>query len=143
MKKQTLLFIISLACSISFYAQQKNTMLLKTSQSIYTLSSSYNDQLNSAVALKKKLGFLSFKFFRIYLPDLDFNSLGGFGGNRRSVFEFKNMKKKPDTYKLDDLARYQNNRLAREINYKNDPSQWNLHRTKNRIQPYFLEKDKQ
>ena len=53
------------------------------------------------------------------------------------------MKKKPEVYKLDDLVRYQNNKLAREINYKNDPSQWNLHRKENRIQPYFLEKDKQ
>jgi hypothetical protein len=52
------------------------------------------------------------------------------------------MRKKPTIYKLDDLARYQNNKLAREINYKNDPSQWNLHRIENRFQPYFLKKGK-
>ena len=147
MKTRTLLFIVSLGCSISCYAQQEKKMLQKTSQSIYTFNPSYNNDLYSAVSLKKKLGFLSFEFFRIYLPDLDFNSVGGvfggFGGNRRSVFEFKGMKKKPEVYKLDDLVRYQNNKLAREINYKNDPSQWNLHRKENRIQPYFLEKDKQ
>lgn len=146
MKKRTFLFIVFLVCSISYYAQQQSKMLQKTSQSIYTFNPSYNNDLHSAVSLKKKLGFLSFEFFRIYLPDLDFNSVGvfgGFGGNRRSVFEFKGMKKKPDIYKLDDLVRYQNNKLAREINYKNDPSQWNLHRKENRIQPYFLEKDKQ
>jgi len=149
MKTRTLLFIISIGYSISYYAQQEGNMLQKTPQSIYTFNPSYNDDLHSAVSLKKKLGFLSFEFFQIYLPDLDFNSVGGvfggfggFGGNRRSVFEFKGMKKKPEIYKLDDLVRYQNNRLAREINYRNDPSQWNLHRKKNRIQPYFLQKEK-
>ena len=116
MKTRTLLFIVSIGCSISYYAQQEGKMLQKTPQSIYTFNPSYNDDLHSAVSLKKKLGFLSFEFFRIYLPDLDFNSVGGFfggfGGNRRSVFEFKGMKKKPEIYKLDDLVRYQNNRVG-------------------------------
>jgi hypothetical protein len=146
MKKRILFFIISFVCSISLYAQQNKQILQNTSQSIYTFNTSYNDDLHSAVSLKKKLGFLSFEFFQIYMPDLDFNSMvsfGSFGGNRRSIFEFKNMKKKPDIYKMDDLVRYQNNKLAREINYKNDPSQWNLHRKENRIQPYFLQKDQQ
>jgi len=146
-KTRTLLIILSLVASIGCYAQQESKMLEKNPQSIYTFNPSYNDDLHTAVSLKKKLGFLSFEFFQVYLPDLDFNSVGGlfggFGGNRRSVFEFKGMKKKPEIYKLDDLVRYQNNKLAREINYRNDPSQWNLHRKENRIQPYFLKKDKE
>ncbi len=147
MKTKTLLFLISLGGSIASYAQHESNILQKIPQSVYTFNPSYNDDLHSAVSLKKKLGFLSFEFFQVYLPDLDFNSVGGFfggfGGNRRSVFEFKGMKKKPEIYKLDDLVRYQNNKLAREINYRNDPSQWNLHRKENRIQPYFLQKDTQ
>jgi len=142
MKKQQLLFIASLFCALSFYAQQKEITAKNAPASIYT-SNNFKANLNSATALNKRLGFLSFKFIKIALPDLDFNSFGGnFGLDSRSIFEFKDMKRKPDTFKRDDLKRYQNNKLARKINYKNDPSQWGLHRIENRIQPYFLQKDK-
>jgi len=142
MKKLNFLFIIFFVFTVSSLAQQKTATYLKTPESIYTFRF-YDKDLNNYAALKKRLGFPSFEFVLTLLPSSDLNTFGNlFGPSRRSVFEFKDMKKKPTIYKLDDLARYQNNRLAREINYKNDPSQWNLHRIENRIQPYFLKKEK-
>ncbi len=141
-KKITLLFIISFLFPVSFLAQQKTEINLNTSQSIYTFSF-YNEGLNNYAALKKRLNFSSLELVLTILPSLEFNTNGSlFAPSSRSIFEFKDMRKKPTIYKLDDITRYQNNRLAREINYNNDPSQWNLHRIENRIQPYFL-KNKQ
>ncbi|MGK0325393.1 MAG: hypothetical protein ACJA2M_001228 [Polaribacter sp.] len=142
MKKLNLLFIVSTIFTVSLLAQQKTATNLKTSKSIYTFHV-YDKDLNNDAALKKRLIFSSLELISTILPSSEFKINGSlFGPSRRSVFEFKYMKKKPTIYKLDDLARYQNNRLAREINYKNDPSQWNLHRIENRIQPYFLKKGK-
>ena len=42
-------------------------MLEKNPQSIYTFNPSYNDDLHTAVSLKKKLGFLSFEFFQVFV----------------------------------------------------------------------------
>jgi hypothetical protein len=142
MKNKILVFVISILFSASLCAQKKELVVRKAPKSVYTFNTFKIDK-NSYAAINKRLGFTAFKFIRIYFPDLDFNSFeSAFNLNTRSVFEFKNMKEKPIIYKLDDLARYQNNKLAREINYKNDPSQWNLHRIENRIQPYFLKKEK-
>ncbi|PKV65908.1 hypothetical protein ATE90_2361 [Polaribacter sp. Hel1_33_96] len=134
--------LIILLFSITMSAQQKTEMNVNTSQSIYTLNFD-NKDLNTYDALKKRLGFSAFKFFVTILPSAEFPMSQSFSvPSVHRIFEFKGMKKKPTIYKLDDLKRYQNNRLAREINYKNDPSQWNLHRIENRIQPYFLKKQK-
>jgi hypothetical protein len=142
MKKLNLLFIVSTMFTVSLLAQQKTATNLKTSKSIYTFRV-YDKDLNNYAALKKRLIFSSLELISTILPSSDFKINGSlFGPSRRSVFEFKYMREKPTIYKLDDLARYQNNKLAREINYKNDPSQWNLHRIENRIQPYFLKKEK-
>ena len=130
MKKIFLLFIIFLCANISIYAQKTSTNIRKAPISIYTFNSLKKGvHTNSSISRR-----LNINPFYSVIP------------NNHNVdqkiypLNFKEIGEQTAEYVYDDYQKYQDKTFLKEFLFANDPTRWNLQRTKNRIQPVPLNK---
>ena len=130
MKKIFLLFIIFLRTDISMHAQEASTSMSKVSVSIYTFNSLKKDAHNISSISRR----LNINPFYSVIP------------NNHNVdqkiypLNFKEIGEQTAEYIYDDYQKYQDKTFLKEFLFANDPTRWNLQRTKNRIQPVPLNK---
>jgi|TARA_B110000208_G_C11319452_1_gene265656 hypothetical protein len=130
MKKIFLLFMIFLCANISMYSQKTSTNISRAPISIYTFNS-----------LKKDVHTISSISRR-----LNINPFYSVTPNDHSVdqkiypLNFKEIGAQTTESIYDDYEKYQDNTFLKEFLFANDPTRWNLQRTKNRIHPVPLNK---
>ena len=130
MKKTLLLFMIFICVNISMQAQEANTNMSKVPVSIYTFNSLKKDAHNISSISRR----LNINPFYSVIP------------NNHNVDEkiyplnFKEIGEQTTEYVYDDYQKYQDKTFLKEFLFANDPTRWNLQRTKNRIQPVPLNK---
>jgi len=130
MKKIFLLFIIFLCANISMYAQKTSTNISKAPISIYTFNSLKKDT-HSISSINKRLNIKSFYLVIANNHNVD---------QKIYPLNFKEIGEQTTEYIYDDYEKYQDNTFLKEFLFDNDPTRWNLQRTKNRIQPVPLNK---
>jgi hypothetical protein len=127
MQRILLTFITFLWITSSLYAQKKT----KAPLSIYTFSALKSDNQDTA-SLNKRLNMGSFKFVF-------------FDAHRRdqitSSLHFIEIGETTPEYVFDAYTNYHNNDFIKDFILENDPTRWNLHRRKNRMQPLSLDKE--
>ena len=130
MKKTLLLFMIFICVNISMQAQEASTNMSKVPVSIYTFNSLKKDAHNISSISRR----------------LNINSFYSVIPNNHNVDEkiyplnFKEIGEQTTEYVYDDYQKYQDKTFLKEFLFANDPTRWNLQRTKNRIQPVPLNK---
>ena len=130
MKKIFLLFIIFICTDISMHAQETRTNMSKVPVSIYTFNSLKKDAHNISSISRR----------------LNINSFYSVIPNNHNVDEkiyplnFKEIGEQTAEYIYDDYEKYQDKTFLKEFLFANDPTRWNLQRTKNRIHPVPLNK---
>jgi len=130
MKKIFLLFIIFLCANISMYAQKTSTNISKAPISIYTFNSLKKDT-HSISSINKRLNIKPFYLVIANNHNVD---------QKIYPLNFKEIGEQTTEYIYDDYEKYQDNTFLKEFLFDNDPTRWNLQRTKNRIQPVPLNK---
>ena len=130
MKKTLLLFMIFICVNISMQAQEASTNMSKVPVSIYTFNSLKKDAHNISSISRR----------------LNINSFYSVIPNNHNVDEkiyplnFKEIGEQTTEYVYDAYQKYQDKTFLKEFLFANDPTRWNLQRTKNRIQPVPLNK---
>jgi hypothetical protein len=130
MKKIFLLFIIFLCVNISTYAQKKSINISKAPVSIYTFNSLKKDAHNIS-SISRRLNINPFYSATPNDHNVD---------QKIYPLNFKETGEQTTEYIYDDYEKYQDNTFLKEFLFANDPTRWNLQRTKNRIQPVPLNK---
>ena len=111
-------------------AQEASTNMSKVPVSIYTFNSLKKDAHNISSISRR----LNINPFYSVIP------------NNHNVDEkiyplnFKEIGEQTTEYVYDDYQKYQDKTFLKEFLFANDPTRWNLQRTKNRIQPVPLNK---
>ena len=112
------------------HAQEVSTSMSKVSVSIYTFNSLKKDAHNISSISRR----LNINPFYSVIP------------NNHNVdqkiypLNFKEIGEQTAEYIYDDYQKYQDKTFLKEFLFANDPTRWNLQRTKNRIQPVPLNK---
>ena len=130
MKKIFLLFIIFLCTDISMHAQEASTSMSKVSVSIYTFNSLKKDA-HTISSISRRLNINPFYSATPNDHNVD---------QKIYPLNFKETGEQTTEYIYDDYEKYQDNTFLKEFLFANDPTRWNLQRTKNRIQPVPLNK---
>jgi len=130
MKKTYLLFIIFICANISMYAQKTSTNISKAPLSIYTFNSLKKDT-HSISSISKRLNINP--FYLVIANDHNVDQ-------KIYPLNFKEIGAQTKAYVYDDYEKYQDNTFLKEFLFANDPTRWNLQRTRNRIQPVPLNK---
>ena len=130
MKKTLLLFMIFICVNISMQAQEASTNMSKVPVSIYTFNSLKKDAHNISSISRR----------------LNINSFYSVIPNNHNVDEkiyplnFKEIGEQTTEYVYDAYQKYQDKTFLKEFLFANDPTRWNIQRTKNRIEPVPLNK---
>jgi hypothetical protein len=130
MKKIFLLFIIFLCTDISMHAQEASTSMSKVSVSIYTFNSLKKDA-HTISSISRRLNINPFYSVIPNNHNVD---------QKIYPLNFKEIGEQTAEYIYDDYQKYQDKTFLKEFLFANDPTRWNLQRTKNRIQPVPLNK---
>ena len=130
MKKIFLLFIIFLCTDISMHAQEASTSMSKVSVSIYTFNSLKKDA-HTISSISRRLNINPFYSVIPNNHNVD---------QKIYPLNFKEIGEQTAEYIYDDYEKYQDKTFLKEFLFANDPTRWNLQRTKNRIQPVPLNK---
>ena len=122
--------MIFVCANISMYAQKTSTNISRATISIYTFNSLKKGvHTNSSISRR-----LNINPFYSVIP------------NNHNVdqkiypLNFKEIGEQTAEYVYDDYQKYQDKTFLKEFLFANDPTRWNLQRTKNRIQPVPLNK---
>ena len=130
MKKIFLLFIIYIFSGTSTFAQKTSTGVRKAPISIYTFDL-LKKEIHSTSSISRRLHIKPFSFV---IPN-DHNV-----DQKIYPLNFKEVGERTTEYVYDIYEKYQDKTFLKEFLFANDPTRWNLHRKKNRIQPVPLNK---
>ena len=130
MKKIFLLFIIFLCANISIYAQKTTINTSKAPISIYTFNSLKKDA-HTISSISRRLNINPFYSVIPNNHNVD---------QKIYPLNFKEIGEQTTEYVYDAYQKYQDKTFLKEFLFANDPTRWNLQRTKNRIQPVPLNK---
>ena len=130
MKKTLLLFMIFICVNISMQAQEASTNMSKVPVSIYTFNSLKKDAHNIS-SISRRLNINSFYSVIPNNHNVD---------QKIYPLNFKEIGEQTTEYVYDAYQKYQDKTFLKEFLFANDPTRWNLQRTKNRIQPVPLNK---
>jgi hypothetical protein len=112
------------------YAQKTSTNISKAPLSIYTFNSLKKDT-HSISSISKRLNINPF-----YLAIANDHNVD----QKIYPLNFKEIGAQTKAYVYDDYEKYQDNTFLKEFLFANDPTRWNLQRTRNRTQPVPLNK---